>query len=78
MAVSRFDQMFLGARAASAKTPGDWARDAWAILARQGQSIIKNGEVLNTPEANLDELKVQAADFAQDRLPLLQRLRVAD
>ncbi len=78
VAVSRFDQMFLGARAANARTTDDWARDAWTVLARQGQSIIKNGEVLSTPEANLDELKVQAAGFAQDRLPLLQRLRVAD
>jgi SAM-dependent methyltransferase len=78
VAVSRFDQMFIGARAANARTPDDWAREAWTVLARQGQSIIKNGEVLNTPEANLDELKVQAAGFAQDRLPLLQRLRVAD
>lgn len=75
--------MFLGARAAhgrtpDASTPNDWARDACGVLAKQGQSIIKNGEVLGTPEANLDELSTQAMSFAHDRLPILQRLRVTE
>ena len=76
--VSRFDQMFLGARAAKAGTSDDWALETWNILSRQGQSLIKNGQVLNTPEANLAELKMQAKGLVDNRLPILQRLRIVD
>ncbi|HWA63470.1 MAG TPA: class I SAM-dependent methyltransferase [Caulobacteraceae bacterium] len=74
--VSRFEQMFLGARAKGKKTPDEWAGEAWSVLSKQNQSIIKNGEMLKTAEANLDELKVQAKALADERLPLLKRLRV--
>jgi hypothetical protein len=76
--VSRFEMIFLGARAAGRYTPEAWAQAAWETLARQNQSIIKNGEVLTTAEANLDELTSQAKALAGDRLALLQRLKVAD
>ncbi|HEX7758769.1 MAG TPA: class I SAM-dependent methyltransferase [Caulobacteraceae bacterium] len=76
--VGRFEQMFLSARGRGLKSPGDWAKDAAAILAKQNQSIVKNGEVLKTPEANLEELQLQAKAMAGDRLQLLQRLQVAD
>jgi hypothetical protein len=75
---SRFELMFLGARAAGGKTPDDWARAAWETLSKQNQSIIKNGEVLATAEANLDELASQAKALDGDRLALLQRLRVVE
>jgi hypothetical protein len=74
--VSRFELMFLGARAAGRKTPQDWAKAAWETLSRQNQSIIKNGEVLSTAEANLDELASQAKALSGERLALLQRLKV--
>ncbi|MEP6968571.1 MAG: class I SAM-dependent methyltransferase, partial [Pseudomonadota bacterium] len=51
VAAGRFEQMFLGAHARGLKTPEDWAKDAWDTLARQNQSIIKNGEVLQGAEA---------------------------
>ncbi len=76
--VGRFEQMFLGARGRGLKTPDDWAKDAWDTLAKQNQLIVKNGEVLKTPESNLEELKLQAKALADERLPLLQRLQVAD
>ncbi|HEY5105801.1 MAG TPA: class I SAM-dependent methyltransferase [Caulobacteraceae bacterium] len=76
VAVGRFEQMFLGARAKGLKTPADWAKNAWDTLAKQNQSIIKNGEMLKTPEANLEELNVQAKALNDGRLSLLQRLRV--
>ena len=75
---SRFEMIFLGARAAGRKTPEEWARAAWETLSRQNQSIIKNGEVLATAEANLDELTTQAKALAGGRLALLQRLKVTD
>jgi hypothetical protein len=76
--VSRFEMIFLGARAAGRETPEAWAQAAWQTLSRQNQSIIKNGEVLTTAEANLDELTSQAKALAGERLALLQRLKVAD
>lgn len=76
--VGRFEQMFLGARARGRKTPADWAKDAWEVLSKQNQLIVKNGEVLRTPEGNLEELTAQAKTLADERLPLLQRLQIAD
>ncbi len=78
ISVGRFEQMFLGARAKGLKTPTDWAKEAWKTLAQQNQSIIKNGEVLKTAEANLEELGAQAKTLAAERLPLFQRLKVVD
>jgi hypothetical protein len=74
----RFEMMFAGARAAGHKRPADWAKSAWNTLAQQNQQIIKNGEVLKTAEANLEELTAQAKTFADGRLKLLQRLKVVD
>jgi hypothetical protein len=76
--VGRFDQMFLGARAKGLKKPSDWAADAWNTLAQQNQSIIKDGEVLKTAEANLEELNSQAKDLSGPRLSVLRRLKVVD
>ena len=76
--VGRFEQMFLGARAKGEKKPADWAREAWKTLAQQNQSIIKNGEILKTAEATLEELNAQANALADNRLSLLQRLKVVD
>jgi hypothetical protein len=76
--VGRFEQMFLGARAKGKKTPKDWAKDAWAILERQNQSIVKDGKVLEGADANLEELGKQAVVMADKRLAQLQRLGVVD
>ena len=78
ISVGRFEQMFLGARAKGQKNPADWVKEAWKTLAQQNQSIIKNGEVLKTAEANIEELSAQAKTLASDRLPLFQRLKVVD
>jgi len=78
VAVGRFEQMFLAARARNLKTPSEWAADAWSILAKQNQSIIKDGAVLQGAEANVEELNHQAAAFMETRLPLLQRLGAID
>ena len=76
--VGRFEQMFLGARAAGKSRPQEWAKTAWETLSQQNQAIIKNGEVLKTAEANLEELGAQAQTMADDRLALLQRLKVVE
>ena len=74
--VSRFQQMFLAAHARGVKKPEDWARDAWSILQKQNQSLIKDGQMLQTEDENLKELNAQAKALADVRLPLLKRLQV--
>ena len=76
--VGRFEMMFLGARSKGKKTPADWAKDAWATLQKQNQSIIKNGEMLKTPEANLEELTAQAKTMDDTRLSVFKALKVVD
>jgi hypothetical protein len=73
---TRFQQMFLAARARGLKKPEDWARDAWSILQKQNQTLMKDGQVLHTDEENLAELTAQAKALADTRLPLLKRLQV--
>ena len=75
--VGRFQQLFLLARAQGAKQPQDWGRFAAQLLQAQGQSILKDGKPLQTPEENLAELTAQAEDFAAHRLPVLRALGVA-
>lgn len=76
--IGRFEQMFLGARARGLKTPTEWAKDAWDLMLRQNQLIVKNNEVLRTAESNLEELQAQAKTLADERLSTLRRLKVAD
>lgn len=78
VSIGRFEQMFLGARAKGLKTPAEWAKDAWDVMLRQNQLIVKNNEVLRTAESNLEELQAQAKALADERLPMLRRLKVAD
>ena len=75
--VSRFQQMFLAARAKGLEKPAEWANDAWNVLSTQGQPLMKDGQPLKTDDESLAELTKQATEFAESRLPVLQRLRVA-
>jgi len=77
IAVPRFNQMFLKARALGKKSPAEWAEVTWQILASQGQRILKDGVALESPQANLDELTGQAASFAETTLPCLKALGIA-
>jgi len=76
--VSRFEQMFLSARARGLKTPSKWAHDAWSKLKELRQSLIKDGKVLEGDEDNLAELTRQANVLAEKRLPVLKVLQVAE
>lgn len=75
--VQRFHQLFLTAIAQGRKHPADWAQFVWLILSGQGQSIIKEGKTLATPEENLQELIAQATDFEKKNLPVLKALMIA-
>jgi len=75
--VGRFQQLFLLARSQGKKQPAEWAQFVGQLLALQGQSIVKEGKALGTPEENLAELNAQAATFAEKQLPILKALGVA-
>lgn len=75
--VNRFQQLFLLSIQQGKKKPADWAKDTWAILAAQGQRLLKEGKSLDTAEDNLAELTAQAQTFADKQLPILKALQIA-
>jgi len=75
--VSRFWQLFLLAARKGRKQPAEWAEWAWEVLAAQGQRVVKEGKVLESPEENLAELQAQAVAFAEKRLSALKALQIA-
>lgn len=75
--VDRFQQLFLLARNRGCEQPAGWAQYAWQLLTDQGQTLVKDGKPLETPEANLAELVVRANGFLQDRMPILRAVGVA-
>lgn len=75
--VSRFQQLFLLSIQQGKKHSHDWARDAWAVLAAQGQRLLKDGNKLETVEDNIAELTSQAQSFAEKQLPILKALQIA-
>ena len=76
-ALGRLPQLFLLASTQGRKTPDDWARFAWDILASQNQRLIKDGKTLETAEDNLAELRGQAEQFSLKGLPVLRALQIA-
>jgi hypothetical protein len=76
VAVGRFQQLFLKAAQLGLKTPGEWAKLCWDVLAGQGQRIMKDGKALETPAENIAELTTQAQAFADKQLPALKALGV--
>ncbi|MBE9124868.1 MULTISPECIES: class I SAM-dependent methyltransferase [unclassified Coleofasciculus] len=68
--ISRPEQLFLLAYLRKA----DLVQFVWSILQVQGEKLIKEDQVLESPEANQAELKAQAQNFMEQRLPLFQRL----
>jgi len=74
--VARFHQLFLKAAKLGLKTPDEWAKYCWDVLARQGHRILKDGKTLADAEQNLAELTAQARAFAEKQLPILKALRV--
>jgi SAM-dependent methyltransferase len=72
--VHRFAQLFLLAQHKGHNTPEAWAKFAWSLLQAQGERLVKDGAPLETPESNVRHLEEMAEEFAQHRLPVLQRL----
>jgi hypothetical protein len=76
IAANRFQQLFLLAMRNGKKQPQNWASDVWAVLSTQNQRLIKEGKALESAEDNVQELVIQANDFARKRLPILKALEV--
>ena len=76
IAIGRFQQLFLSALWEGKKTPTDWAEAAWAIIAAQGQRLLKDGRTLESEAENKAELTALAEDFAKKQLPVLKGLGV--
>ena len=75
--VGRFQQLFLLAKSQGKELPADWAQFVLEVLTMQGQSILKEGKILETPEENLAELTTQAQAFADKQLPIFKVLGIA-
>lgn len=75
--ISGFDPFFLLSRKAGAKTPEEWAQDAWKSMLARRVAVFEDGKALMTNEDNIRALTVRARDFAATRLPALQALMVA-
>jgi hypothetical protein len=74
--VDRQQQLFMLAGLKGKKTHGEQAKFAWDTLSSQDHRVIKDGKLLETPEANLAELSKQAEQFAEKRVPILNALGV--
>lgn len=74
--IGRFEQMLLLAESQGAKTPTDWAKQAWAWLKQGNEKLVKDGKELTTDEENLAVLTEMAEEFAKQRLPILRALQV--
>jgi SAM-dependent methyltransferase len=76
IAVGRFQQLFLTAMQAGAKAPADQAARVWSLLLAQGQRLAVEEKTLETADENVAELKRQATEFAEKRLPTLKALGI--
>lgn len=75
--VGRLQQLFLLVLGQGKKQPADWANFVWQILSVQDQLLLNDGKALDSAEANLAELTVQASEFAEKHLAILKALQVA-
>jgi SAM-dependent methyltransferase len=75
--VPRFSQLFLSGLRGGQSKPHELAKAAWAILAGQGQRILKDGKALESDGENLAELTTQAEVFNKQQLPILKALGIA-
>jgi hypothetical protein len=47
------------------------------VLIAKNKKLIREGQILETPEQNLAELTEQAISFAKKKLPILKALQIA-
>ena len=72
--VNRFQQIFLSQYKNGDKSADKIADSAWKILSRQGQKLVSNGKILESPEENLAHMKTLAEAFLDKQLPIFKAL----
>jgi hypothetical protein len=76
IAATRTQQLFLLALEQGAKSPTDQAAFVWKLLSVQGQRLLKNQKLLETPQENLAELTRQSIEFAEKHLATFKVLGI--
>jgi len=77
VSLGHLQQLFLLAFKQGKKSPVEYAEFAWSILSLLGHNVVKDGKPLETPEENLEELKILSTNFTEKHLPGLRALQVA-
>ena len=75
--VNRFQQIFIAAYKGGEKSASDLANAAWKIISRQGQTMIRDGNRIESSEENLIFLTTLAETFLTRELPLFKALLIA-
>ena len=52
------------------------ARHAWHVMAGQGRLMVRDGQVLESPDANIAELSAQIRPILANKLPIWRQLKV--
>ena len=71
---NRFQQIFLSQYKNGDKAADKLAASAWKVISRQGQRLVSNGKMLETPEENLAHMKTLANAFIDKQLPIFKAL----
>ena len=74
--VSRIEQLFLLARDIGLAETEAWAGYVQALLVQQGHQLLKEGKPVTSQQEQLSELRIQAKDFRDIKLPILRSLGV--
>lgn len=75
--VNRFQQIFLATYKGGGKSANDLAQAAWKILSRQGQTLVRDGAAIQSPEENLIYMTTLAETFLTQDLPQFKALLIA-
>lgn len=76
ISASRIEQLLISAYINGEQTPEAMAKKAWFYLKELGQSLIKDGKVINEEDENLAEMQRYAELFVATRLPIFQALLI--
>lgn len=76
--VGHIDQLALRGVIDGRSTPTELAQHIWAAFAAENRKIVKDGETLETAEANLSELEKMMPPFLERRLPMLRALGIIE
>lgn len=74
--LNRFEQLFLLSSKDAPNEPAAWARSMLQALAAQGQRMLVEGKLAESPEIEREAALRLANDFKNKRLPVLKALRV--